>query len=172
MNYKREWINHRNATGFAAECARLSLSFYGGDHKPDLVPAIELAERCTAGEEISDAVIRTVLHATDVTARAADAADADGSAGSGSVYAVAAARAAARVAASGRPSSFITRGASVSCYLAGRAGVDKHEIQAAFARWVVRDLSGGRELPTELRQAAGAVVVAGDEALARELVGS
>ncbi len=48
-----EWRDLRNAVGWAAACARLALPFYDGDHRDDVVAAIEVAERYTRGEEIA-----------------------------------------------------------------------------------------------------------------------
>lgn len=53
---------------------------------------------------------------------------------------------------------------------AAGAGVDDSELAVAYARWGVRDLLGDRPIGKELRQAAGACIVAGNEAFARELV--
>ena len=151
MNFKREWVNNRNVVGFAAECARSAVAFYDNDRKPSLIASIERAERYAGGAQIFYSVAVDIADASYSTAYEGDNA---------------AAHAAARaVRAVLNPSNF---GAPV--YTATYVGMDDHEIRAAFARWVVRDLSGGRELSTELRQAAGAAVVAGDEDLARALV--
>lgn len=170
MSYQREWDDPHNAAGFAAECARLALPFYKGDHKPDLVAAIEITERYASGEEI-DAGVASIAYAN-----AADAANASSTStaavSTDSAYAADASAYAADVVADiyvDICAAYTSAGYAADA--AGISGVDISEIRVAFARWVVRDLSGGRELPEELRQAAGASVVAGDEALARELVG-
>lgn len=166
MSYQREWDDPHNAAGFAAECARLALPFYKGDHKPDLVAAIEITERYASGEEI-DADVASIAYAS-----AADAANAfSAPTADASAYAADASAYAADVVADISVdvcASYTSAGYAADA--AGISGVDISEIRVAFARWVVRDLSDGRELPAELRQAAGAAVVAGDEALARELL--
>lgn len=153
MNYQREWGNPRNAVGFAAVCARLALPFYDGDSRPDLVATIELAERCARGEEITNDAANDANAAADVVGRVDTI---------NPCIAYTAGYAAATIVA---PSY-----AASTALFAGYSGVCAHEIRVAFARWVVRDLSRGRELSAELRQAAGAAVVAGDEDLAKELL--
>ncbi|KKN37654.1 hypothetical protein LCGC14_0761350 [marine sediment metagenome] len=165
MNYERKWTDSRNAVGFAAECARLALPFYSGDRRSDLVVAIEIAERYTSGEQIDDSTRIAALAAARGVASGVDDA---------SAACAAAARAAAYAAARATAhytSDAIRATAVFAADYADDAGVDYSEIQIAFARWVVRDLSVDRDLDEELRQAAGAAVVAGDEALARELLG-
>ena len=170
MSYGREWADRRNAAGFAAECARLALPLYKGDRRQDLVTAIELAERYVSGEEITAHAAYAASSPAYAASRDADAASyaaataAYATASLGGAAADAASYAAALVAASD------TAYAAAACINATHAGVDTHELQIAFARWAVRDLSGGRDLSAELRQAAGAAVVAGDEAFAKELL--
>lgn len=152
MNYLRGWADRRNATGFASECARLALPFYEGDHRQDLVVAIRLAERCTRGETI-DADNACIAYKAYRASYDSDVAHIAYNA-----YKIAA-----------------YKEISVGIYVATAAhsaasAIGSHETQTVFARWAVRDLSGGRELPTELRQAAGAAIVAGNEDLARALV--
>ena len=166
MNHQREWVDPRNAAGVAAECARLALPFYDGDHKSDLVAAIEIAERYASGEEIDAGAASTAY------GNAADAANAPStSTADASAYAADASAYAADVVADVVADIYAAyTSAGYAADAANYAGADAHEIRVAFARWVVRDLSDGRELPEELRQAAGAAAVAGNEALARELV--
>ena len=57
-----------------------------------------------------------------------------------------------------------------AAYAAVDAGVDVHDLEIAFARWVVRDISPRWPIDEQLRQAAGACIVAGDEDLARGLL--
>ena len=157
MTYERKWLCGRNASGFAAECARLALPFYEGDHRLDLVAAIDLVERYTDGERLDIATARAAYTATYDAYVAADL-----SCAACAAYAV---NSALYTAITSRAARY-----AHSAFRAAAAGVDDHKIRAAFARWVVRDLSDGRELPEELRQAAGAAVVAGSEAIARELL--
>ncbi len=164
MNYERNWRDSRNTVGFAAECARMALPFYIGDRRSDLITAIEIAERYTSGEQIDDS--------TRIAARAAArgvASGVDDASAACAAAARAAAYSAARAAARHTPDA-IRAAADVAAHYASHAGVDSSEIQIAFARWVVWDLSGDRDLDEELRQAMGAAVVAGDEALAQELL--
>ena len=151
----------RNAAGFAAECARLALPFYCGDHQSDLIAAIELAERYADGEEIDSDDIVAIRDAASAARDVADVADSAYAAYSAysAAYAADAADAAADAAAARRAAAW-----------ADEAGIDSSELRIAYARWVIRDLACGRELPEELRQAAGAAIVAGDEALAQELL--
>ena len=158
MYYQREWKSRRNAAGFAAECARLALPFYEGDHKPDLVATIEVAERYASSGSFRRARTTKAIVAARVAKRAADG-----------VCAARAARAAERAAGAVTDDDY-NYNATYAAHWASLTGADDHEIRVACARWVVRDLSGGRELPAELRQAAGAAVVAGDEDLAEELL--
>ncbi|KKL12082.1 hypothetical protein LCGC14_2539340 [marine sediment metagenome] len=184
MNYEREWGNPHNAVGFAAECARLALPFYSGDRRSDLVVAIEIAECCVNGAlSVAAASLKAANAAQDVVydadtdadvavaacaAAAADAAIAVYA--TPAYYAVSADVAAARIARYA-PAARIVHYAAAAANHAGRAGVCNSEIQVACARWVVRDLSGDdQDLDEELRQAAGAAIVAGDEDLARQLV--
>ena len=146
-SYQREWANQHNAAGFAAECARLALPFYEGDRRPDLVTDIESVERYSRGGKIGVRAARDTPFSN----------------------AAAAVQNAYDVVICHR-SANIGLAAADAAYSAGFAGVDDHSVDVAYARWVVRDLSGGRELLAELRQAAGAAVVTGDEALARELI--
>ncbi len=175
MNYEREWSNYRNAVGFAAECARLALPFYDGDHQSKVVVAIEIAEHYANGEQIGSTIAYGA--AADVTGYADRTANA-----TVAVYAADAARSAALAAGDAyiadaaddadraANATGVIYAARAAAHTAGYAGVDDSELAVAFARWVVRDLVCGRELPEELRQAAGAAIVAGDEALAQELL--
>ncbi len=151
MNYERDWNNRRNAVGFAAACARLALSFYDGEGRSDLVAAIEIAERCANGEQIDDAEDFADAICDDDY----DAADVAWSAVS---------------AVSVIPAAYSAYYAIYAAADAGHVGVDSSEIQIAYARWVVRDLSSDQDLDEELRAAVGAAIVAGDEDLARQLV--
>ncbi|KKN37653.1 hypothetical protein LCGC14_0761340 [marine sediment metagenome] len=165
MNYERDWNDNRNAVGFAVECARLALPFYGGDRRSDVVAAIEIAEGCVNDEPNAHRGARAAACAARAAiARAAATSGDDRAAASAATYtALAAYDAIADITSDGTHASY------AACD-AGHAGVDSGEIQIAFARWVIRDLSCGRNLDEELRQAAGAAVVAGDEALAQELL--
>ncbi|KKN30498.1 hypothetical protein LCGC14_0833230 [marine sediment metagenome] len=176
MNYERDWNNRCNAVGFAAACARLALPFYDGDQRSNLVAAIEIAECYANGEQIDD------TDAHRVAGAAVSAAPAGPYPTPHSAWATIAAAAVASVAAYAaygaanvvNYDSDAAADASADAADAARgaddAGVDSSEIQIAFARWVVRDLSCGRDLDEELRQAAGAAIVAGDEDLARQLI--
>ena len=175
MAYKREWSNRLNTAGFAAECARLALPFYKGDRKSDLVAAIETAERYAGGEEISySASVSAADNARYAAYNAHEYID-DVDAADIAFLAAQATSAASNTVAYAVNTvdcidyRAITASATAAHY-AARAGADAHEIRAAFARWVVRDLSGERELPEGLRCAAGAAIVAGDEDLAKELL--
>ena len=145
----------------------MALSSYKGDLKPDLVTAIELAEHYAGGGE----VVR--LHARVVVSNASRAAADDISgASANAVYAATyAARTVVNACESSQAAAHRTTSRSeFAAHYAERSGAGTHEIRAAYARWVVRDLGEGRALPAERRQAAGAAVVAGDEDLARRLV--
>ncbi|KKM72270.1 hypothetical protein LCGC14_1422180 [marine sediment metagenome] len=157
---RHDWTDLRNAAGFAAECARLALPFYCGDYSSDLIAAIEFVERYADGGEIDSDGFQFARAARYAAAAAADAAAYD------AAYAATSAAAAAAAAAAHTSADSATRAAS----WADEAGVDSSELRIAYARWVIRDLACGRELPEELRQAAGAAIVAGDEALAQELL--
>ncbi len=179
MNYKRDWNNRCNAAGFAAECARLALPFYSGDRRSDLVAAIEIAEHYANGEQIENTVAHVVAADANAAANAAASYAADAVASYASYAAAAAAEAAYAAAgayddaandADAAADAYAYDAAAVAADYADLAGVDSSEIQIAFARWVIRDLSGDQDLDEELRQAAGAAIVAGDEDLARQLV--
>lgn len=175
LTYQREWGDPRNAVGLVARCAHLALPFYGGVRKLDLVTSIRIAEHYMAGAEIS---VDTATYAANTSYAAAaallvfdTAAFAAALVAADASYAVAKAVTVAKtITVASSPSRGIRVIAYDAAHYAARAGVDRHEIQIIFARWVVRDLSGGRDLPAELRQAVGAAVVAGDEALAWELL--
>lgn len=172
MNYSRDWSNSRNAVGFAAECARLALPFYDGNRRSNLVAAIEIAERYANGEQIDSATARAASNAaSSATAfTAADAADTAAHAADAAAYTAYAAYAYTTDTAFTADAADAADASYTAAGHAAHAGVDSSEIQIAFARWVIRDLSGNRDLDEELRQAAGAAVVAGDEALAQELL--
>ncbi len=174
MKYDRKWNNLRNAVGFAVECARLALPFYNGDQQSAVIAAIKIAERYANKKQIDSAAASAAARgATRAAARATRAA-----------YAATAAYAAADAARVASATAWAAAHATNSPYTddsaaayvtyaaadASHAGVDSSEIQIAFARWVIRDLSRGRDLDEELRAAAGAAVVAGDEDLARQLL--
>ena len=146
---EREWADVRNAVGFVAECARLVLPFCALDGQFIAAKAIEAAERYANGATLDHSAITAPCY--DISTTVAAAADITYLAAYG-----------ARSKAIEHITTAVDRAVS--------EGADAHEIHAAFARWVVRDLSGGRELPAELRQAAGAAVVAGAEAIARGLL--
>ena len=167
MNHERNWNDDRNAVGFAAACARLALPFYSGDRRSDLVVAIEIAERCANGEQIDSAAAYFARGAAN------DAAHATAYASEGPPHPAdpAAYAASAACYATTTTDADVARDAADTVHWASKAGVDDSEIQVAYARWVIRDLNCGRDFDEELRQAAGAAVVAGDEALARELLG-
>ncbi len=175
MTYKRDWNNRCNAAGFAAECARLALPFYTGDHRSDIVAAIEIAEHYANGEQIESTAARVVaadaardaryVNADTVKAAAAEAAYA----AAGAAYAAADAYAAATIVIVYTDADATADATAAAAYV-DLVSVCDSELQIAFARWVVRDLSGDRDLDEELRQAAGAAIVAGDEDLAQQLV--
>ena len=160
MNYQREWVDPRNAAGFAAACARLALPFYKGDYKSKLADSIEVAERYADGGEIDEGIAKG-------TARSAHSVAYDGETSDSYAAANAAARAGYTAT---KDTDLFGDVSTVVSHAIGIAGIDVYELQITYARWVVRDLGGTRELSAELRQAAGAAVVAGDEALARELL--
>ena len=168
MYIDREWADLKNVVKFAAECARLALPFYEGDRRENLIAVIEAAEENLIGKTVCTFVYSAANRANNARTL---------SRVSGAV--VSCARSAAHAARTARNHSQsgglyeidnTIRYAINAHYDAISAGVDAHETHVAFARCVVRDLSGVRELPEELRQAAGAAVVAGDEDLARALV--
>ena len=157
MNYERDWNNQLNAARFAVECARLALPFYNGDRRSDVAAAIEIAERRANGEQIDSTIAYAVFaRATRAAPRA-------------TIHASHTARVVARAARTAHAAAVYITTRAVT--FASCTGVCDSEIQIVFARWVLRDLACGRELPEELRQAAGAAIVAGDEALAQELFG-
>lgn len=168
MYIDREWADLKNVVKFAAECARLALPFYDGDRRENLIAVIEAAEENLIGKTVCTFVYSAANHANNARtlSRASNAVV------SCARHVGHAARTARNHSQSGGLYGIdnTIRFAINAYYGAINAGVDAHEIQVAFARWVVLDLSGGRDLPTELRQAAGAAVVAGDEDLARALV--
>ena len=157
--WDRKWADQRNAVGFAATCARLALPFYRGDRRSVVVVAIEIAE----DEQIN----ATDAYAAANALHVARAADASGAADAARVAAYAAGYAADITYANAANAADDAIRAAV---YASRAGVCDSELQIAFARWVTRDLSGGQDFDTELRQAAGAAIIAGDENLAKELL--
>ncbi|KKM72275.1 hypothetical protein LCGC14_1422230 [marine sediment metagenome] len=167
MNYERDWNNQLNAARFAVECARLALPFYNGDRRSDVAAAIEIAERRANGEQIDSTIAYAVFARATRAAYAATAAYAAADAARvASATAWAAAHATNSPYTDDSAAAYVTYAAAD----ASHAGVDSSEIQIAFARWVIRDLSRGRDLDEELRAAAGAAVVAGDEDLARQLL--
>ncbi|KKM86197.1 hypothetical protein LCGC14_1281380 [marine sediment metagenome] len=171
MNYQRDWINPKNAAGFCAACAQLALEFYVGDpnhrRRQIIVSAIEIAEQYARGDKIDK------QHAEKL-ADGAFWASKDLSLGASGRPSRSAARAAAACARSVRTSftSYTSRIYVVDSVIrhAFDAGVDTHDVDVAFARWVVWDLAGDKQIDEELRLAAGAAVVAGDEDLASKLV--
>ncbi|KKM86195.1 hypothetical protein LCGC14_1281360 [marine sediment metagenome] len=166
MKYERKWNDLRNATGFAAACARLALPFYGGERRSGVVTAIEIAESYVNGEQISSTTARAGARAAIYSAYATDYAATDSTDADSAYAAARAAACAARAATDFTAAAIYIARAAI---YASHAGVCDSELQIAFARWVVRDLSCD-QLDEQIRQAAGAAIVAGDEELARKLV--
>ncbi len=160
MNYQRTWANLNNAVGFAAECARLALSFYKGDHRRKLVRAIEIAEAYGRGEYIDPETVHAAAYAADVAIGAAT----DDSA----TYATTAAADAAHAIATA------TAGTDVDDVVdaveaAIDAGVDPRQILDVFVQWWARDV--GVQAPSgEARDAVTALLIIGEEKRAVELV--
>jgi len=143
------WRDRRNSVGYAAACAREALPLYRGDRRGDLIAAIEIAERCAAGEEISEDT--------------ADAADAAFTAAYATTYSSAYSSAyAAAHAAHGAHATYSTSDTSAASAI--RAGVDPLLIRRFEAEWRVRDLGGDGVEPDRARAARVAYLVAGVEA--------
>lgn len=144
ISYRRTWCSSRNAVGFAAECARLALSFYDGHGRQVLVAAIEIAERFARGRNIVSHVARAAAcGAYVVPTRIAKAA---------AYAAFAAADASSSVSAA-------------NATYAAHAAINTwrvHDVLRVFARWVAKDL--GIKLSTaQQRNAAVAALAAGNE---------
>lgn len=162
MKHNRKWDNQHNASGFVAACARLAFSFYDGPRRHALEGAIECAERYANGAVIDrDEVTRLADGAMWVSKVVKNHA-----AGLYNFYAARTAAASARFVGHSRRSDVMR---TIIRY-ATEVGVDAHDIDVAYARWTVRDLSPQWPIDETLRLAAGAAVVAGDEALAKDLL--
>ena len=153
------WQDLKHAVDFAAVCARLALEHYSGEHREDLVAAIEIAERYVAGEVIDFKVAHAAAHVAAARAVAARA-DAARAAASAAASAADAARAAARAADS----------ATFAADAAARAGVDQDEIDARWRDVVAIDL--GADPDSDRYFAACAALSTGDAALADDLIRS
>ncbi len=178
MNYLRTWRHERNAVGFAAECARLTLPAYKGDHRQDLVRAIEIARACGHGEYIDQKVYTADAAGAADAARAARAAAyaARGArAAADAVNAANAAGAAANAADAAR-GAYATAVADAVCatkadrvaVYAADAGVDPRRILDAFIQWWARDVGVILD-DAELRRAVTALLAIGEERQAAEL---
>ncbi len=161
MRYQRTWLNTRFAVGFAAECARLALPFYEGDHRDAVVAAIEAAEMFSWGEDAID-----YETAYQIAQRAYDAADVAYDAGRN--YADHAARAAgnaASAAADGDSSTDASYGADHAEHVSSTI---TRPILEAFARWVAKDLDV--QIKTELQlNAIIAALTAGNEEVIQDI---
>jgi len=156
INESYHWQDLKRAVGFAAGCARLTLEHYSGEHREDLVSAIQIAERYAAGKEIDQhAAYAAASHAaaaghaaiTRAADAAADAADAAAIGVTDAARAAAYTRAAARAAAD--------------------AGVDQDEIDALWRDAVAQDL--GATPGSDGYFAACAALAIGNVDLARDL---
>ncbi len=157
MNYRRWWRHERNVVGFAAECARLALPHYRGDHRPNLVKAIETAEAYVRGEEIDRELTSPI---TDHDGAAASSAAA---AYTSAVYSIP------------TRSGNITAGATAARAArtaAATAGVDPNAIRKAFVIWWARDwgIAPVDEDDEDLHTAIAALLAIGEEGQAKELV--
>ena len=65
------WRDLKHAVDFAAGCARAALAYDSGEHRADLVAAIQIAERCAAGEAIDPTAAYVAARAAAYAARAA-----------------------------------------------------------------------------------------------------
>lgn len=171
-DYSRSWKDYRNAVGCAVGSARLALPFYDGDQLASVVAAIEIAglyvtDRKVDRGEAYEAAAYTAYAATDCSPTAADAA---ARAAGAAAHAADAAAKADWAAEKDDLADCAVALASHAVHEAADAGADDSEICTVYARWVVRDLSPRWPIDKQIRQAAGAAVVAGDEDLARELL--
>jgi len=165
-----QWQDLRHAVGFAAACARVALKHYSGEHRADLVAAIQIAERCAAGEAIDPtaayvAARAAAVDATDATTHASDAAAyaayAAVDATDAAVHA-ADADAAVHAADSAARAAILASARAVAC-----VGIDQAEIDALWRGAVAQDLGatpGGNSY-----YAACAALSTGDLDLAREI---
>jgi len=173
------WQDLAHAVGFAAACARAALPYYDGDNRAALVAAIQIAERCAAGEAIDPDAADAVAYAAYAAdahgaaradgAAAADALDADAiGAFNIYVYAVYAAADAADAAANAAVAdSDAAANAADAAADAAHAGVDQTEIDTLWRDAVARDL--GAVPGGDSYYAACAALSTGDLDLAREL---
>ncbi len=163
-----EWRDLRNAVGWAAACARLSLPFYDGSRLTDVIAAIEIAERCAAGEEIDAHAARAAAHAARDAAL--DAARAAGYAANAAVRGAAnAARATAYTSDAYRAADAAAR-AAYAAYAAVRAGVSQEAVDQLQLSAIAVDL--GLVFESETYFAAIAALAIGDIAWAREIAES
>lgn len=160
LGWTRKWADRQNAAGFAAACARLALPFYIGDHRSKIVSAIEIAEKFAPGKQIESAAY-AVADAAYAVAVYADYCRVSYAAARASAYAAYTAIIVIHATAA--------TNANNAAYWTDKAGVDSSEIAVLYARWTIRDLACGK-VDEEIRLAAGAAIVAGDENLARELL--
>ncbi len=171
-----KWRDPRNAVGWAAACARLALEFYVGDQLATVVAAIEIAERCAAGEEIDARAARAVAvdaaaaaaandanDAVDAARAAADAADAAANAAAAAYAADAAANAAYAATAT-------AHAAAAAVYVAAnavRAGVSQEAVDQAQLSAIASDL--GLVADSDSYFAAIAALAIGNIDWAREI---
>jgi len=156
------WQDLKHAVDFAAVCARLALEHYSGEHREDLVAAIEIAERYVAGEVIDFKVAHAAAHvaaARAVAARAVAArADAARAAASAAASAADAARAAARAADT---ATFAADAADTADYAARAADT------ADYADYAARAAARAADSATFAADAAARAGVDQDEIDAR-----
>ncbi|KKM72269.1 hypothetical protein LCGC14_1422170 [marine sediment metagenome] len=170
MNYKREWANLKNEFEFEAECTRLALPFYERElllAKAIQKTAIKAVKTAKNAWDIADKAFGPASSNDDLSIVKATFSDAN--------RAIVEARQDLYIAnrALTKAKGAITRYATQTRGVIARAikaGVDAHDMDVAFARWIVRDISPRWPIDEATRQAAGAAIVAGDEDLAREIL--
>jgi hypothetical protein len=165
VSYRRTWRDGKNATGFAAACARLALPAYKGVERLVLVTAIEFAEACVRGEKVDPRAARTAA-ANAVSAAAIERArdnliqTPSNSAANAAYYAAAA----AACYAAADDAIDATDDAADAAYYAEKTGIN---VMRVYATWIARDL--GLDLAPAQLDAAVAALVAGDEAMLAEI---